>query len=237
MTSGMEEQWVPKSLEFPHTFLGLLYISSSYDDVVSKREVERLETAALRQDIIHIVGGNLTNPESSVADHNIRAVVQLIAGDVISGAFAGLRFHMDGLTSMIKLRGGLHQLDPILASMASWLVLEAGIINEVQPMSAFIEYSTSRSVVDNLIAETVPESPLWCPHGHYVTLKRSIRCSQRNLQLVDDVRHMVDSFLDEVSFNIAMNASFALVLRTPSRRSHGIPFLNVFQHQLRNSLL
>jgi len=237
MTWGMEEQWVPKSLESPHTFLGLLYMASSYDDIIHNREVEPLETAALRQDIIHYVGRNLTDISESVADHNIRAVVQLIAGDVMSGAYLGLRYHVNGLTLMIRQRGGLHQLDPVLASMASWLLLEVGIIGEEQPVSMFIEYSTSRSVMDHLTKATVPESPLWCPHEHYVTLKRSTRCSQLTLQLVEDVRHIIDGFLDEVSSNIAMNASFACVLRLPSRRSHGNPALNISKHQLRDSLL
>ena len=237
MTWSMEEQWIPKCLDHPHTFLGLLYMTSSYNDILHNREVETLETAALRQDIIHQVGTNLTDTLKGVADDNIIAVVQLIAGDVISRTYVGLRFHVNGLTTMIRQRGGLQHLDPVLASMASWLLLEVGIIGEEQPVGMFIEYSTSRSVMDYLTTTTLPESPLWCPHGHYVTLKRSISCSQRTLQLVDDVRHMLDSFLDEVSFNIAMNAIFACVLKTRSRRSHGIPFLNLFKTQLRNSLL
>jgi len=208
MTWGMEEQWIPRCLDHPHTFLGLLYMASSYNDILHNREVESLETAALRQDIIHYVAENLTDTLKSVADHNIIAVVQLIAGDVISRSYAGLRFHVNGLTTMIRQRGGLHQLDPVLASMASWLLLEVGIIGEEQPMSMFIEYSTSRTVVDHLSMAVVPESPLWCPNGHYVTLQRSFSCSQTTLELVESTRHMINDFLDEVSFHVVMNARF-----------------------------
>jgi len=236
MTSGMEEQWIPRSLDYPHTFLGLLYMASSYDDAAHQREVETLETAALRQDIIHYIGEYLTDIVEGTADHNIRAVVHLIAGHIISGTWAGLRYHVNGLTTMVRQRGGLHQLDPVLASMASWLLLEVGIIGEEQPVSMFIEYSTSRSGVNYLTTATVPESPLWCPHGHYVTLQKSVNCSRMALQLVEDVRHMIDGFLDEVSFDIAMNSSFPCILRSPSRRNQGIPVLNVFKHQLGDSL-
>ena len=230
MTSGMEEQWIPRCLDYPHTFLGLLYMASSYQDVFCPRRVESLETAALRQDIIHYVGGYLTDIVESTADHNIRAVVHLIAGNIISGTYAGLRYHVNGLTAMIRKRGGLHQLDPVLASMISWLMLEVGIIGEEQPVSMFIEYSTSRSGVDYLATATVPESPLWCPHRNWVTLQRSVNCSRMTLQLLEDVRHMIDGFLDEVSFNIAMNASFACVLRSPSRPNQAIVILKVSKH-------
>jgi len=236
MTSGMEEQWIPRSLDYPHTFLGLLYMASSYDDASHQREVETLETAALRQDIIHYVGEYLTDIVEGTADHNIRAVVHLIAGHIIGGTWAGLAYHVNGLTTMIRQRGGLHQLEPVLASMASLLLLEVGIIGEERPVSMFIDYSTSRSGVKYPTTATVPESPLWCPHGHYVTLQRSVHCIPTTLRLVEDVRHMIDGFLNEVSFNVAMNASFACVLRSPSRQNQGIPVLSVFKHQLKDSL-
>lgn len=56
----MREYCIPEDQNQAHTFLSTLYMASAYDDVSLKREVESLETASMRQDVIHYVNGNLT---------------------------------------------------------------------------------------------------------------------------------------------------------------------------------
>ncbi|KAF1837567.1 hypothetical protein BDW02DRAFT_118146 [Decorospora gaudefroyi] len=198
-TRGLGKHWIPACLDHPHTFLSTLYMASQHHDVLQRREVESLETAALRQDIIHMVGGNLANPEKSVADHNIIAVSQLILGEVIGRTEASLAFHQAGMENMIRQRGGLKYLgiNGYLASAVSWAHLATAILQETRPRPMYAEYCASRKTKNYSLATTIPESPIYCPHGRYVTIERSIRCTPGTQRLLNDMRMMIEDFLPE----------------------------------------
>jgi hypothetical protein len=198
-TKGLGIHWIPICLDYPHTFLSTLYMASMHHDIVQNREVESLETAALRQDVIHIVGGNLTNPEQSVADHQIIAVSQLILGDIIGRNEGSLKYHQAGLETMIQCRGGLVNLGVAghLASTVSWAHLATSVLQEVEPIPLFMEYCSSKSTKTYPPTKTIPESPLYYPHGKYVTLERSQECKPDTLSLLDDTRMMIEALLLE----------------------------------------
>jgi hypothetical protein len=195
----MEQQWIPSCLEHHHTFLSTLYIASAHYDLSQNHEVESLATAALRQDIIYVVGGNLTNPETSVADPNIMAVVQLLAGELIARNEGTLKYHEAGMEKMITYRGGLNHLGKILASMVSWISLMSAVLREEKVNPIFHDYSQTNSSKSYTLTQTVPESPLYYPHGKYMTIERSTRYNSQLRGLLDDARMMIDTFLKEVS--------------------------------------
>ena len=197
-TEGLGRHWIPECLNYAHTFLSTLYMASAYDDVVHDREIETLETAALRQDVIHFVSGNLTDVAQSVADHNIIAVSQLILGDVISRSDAGLHFHQNGIAMMIKQRGGLQNLgvNGQLASAVSWANLATAALQEVQPTPMYAEYCKMRAVKAYPLVATIPESPLYQPHKRFVTIERSQNCNPNAQRLLVDIHAMTEMFLD-----------------------------------------
>jgi hypothetical protein len=227
--------WMPACLHYPHTFLGTLYIASSHHDALRQCKAESLETAALRQDVIHFVSEHLNSRENGVADHNIVAVLQLITGNVIGGVDAGLKFHQDGLQTMIRQRGGLQKLDSILASMVSWLSLETAILHEKQPITEYFEYCMSHSSKMYPSTLAIPESPVWCPHDNYITLQRSGNCNEQTLQLVVDMRRMIDGLMNEVSIDIASNFRLISSLKLISRRNQRLEPLSLSIFFTRNS--
>jgi hypothetical protein len=174
-------------------------MASAHHDVVQRLAVESIETTALRQDIIYFVGGNLTNPEQSIADHQIIAVSQLILGEVIGRNEASLKYHQAGMETMIKHRGGLEKLgmDGHLASAVSWAHLATSVLQEVKPSPMYVEYCISRATKIYSPTKTIPESPLYYPHGKYVTLERSKECKPDTLRLLNDVRIIIEVFLQE----------------------------------------
>jgi hypothetical protein len=196
-TEGLGKYWIPECLKHPHTFLSTLYMAAAYDDVVYSREVESLETAALRQDVIHFVGGYLTNQEQSVADHNIIAVSQLILGGVISRTEADLRYHQAGIATMIKQRGGLDNLgvNGELASAVSWANLATAVLREAEPTQMYVEYCKRKEMKDYPTTAVIPESPLYQPHRKYVTIERSAQCNVDAKKLLEDVRTMIEDFV------------------------------------------
>ncbi|KAI4609627.1 uncharacterized protein J4E87_011012 [Alternaria ethzedia] len=197
-TEGLGRYWIPECLSYAHTFLSTLYMASAYDDVVHNREIESLETAALRQDVIHFVGGHLTDVEQSVADHNIIAVSQLILGDVISRADLGLRYHQMGIAKMIEQRGGLQTLgvNGQLASAVSWANLATAALQEASPTRMYVDYCEMRALKTYPLIATIPESPLYHPHGKFMTIERSANCNANAQKLLEDVRTMMEDLLD-----------------------------------------
>ncbi|KAI4643210.1 uncharacterized protein J4E79_011372 [Alternaria viburni] len=197
-TEGLGRHWIPECLSYAHTFLSTLYMASAYDDVVHNREIESLETAALRQDVIHFVGGHLTDVEQSVADHNIIAVSQLILGDVISRADLGLRYHQVGIAKMIEQRGGLQTLgvNGQLASAVSWANLATAALQEASPTRMYVDYCEMRALKTYPLIATIPESPLYHPHGRFMTIERSANCNANAQKLLEDVRTMMEDLLD-----------------------------------------
>jgi hypothetical protein len=196
-TEGLGRYWIPECLNYPHTFLSTLYMASAYDDVVHNRELETLETAALRQDVIHLVSRNLTDPEKSMSDHNIIAVSQLILGEVINRTEASLRFHQDGIETMIRQRHGLGNLgvNGQLASAVSWANLATAVLQETTPTPMYVEYCKWRAIKTYPINATIPESPLYQPHGKYVTIEKSTNCNANARKLLNDIRTMAEDFL------------------------------------------
>jgi hypothetical protein len=207
----MEQQWIPSCLEHPHTFLSTLYIASAHLDVVHKREAEGLETAALKQELVHLIGTNLTHHDDSVANHNIIAVVQLIAGEVISRAEAGVE-------TMIKQRGGLNEPGQILPSMVSSISLASAILREARARPIYYEYCQARSLKTYTLMMVIPESPLYYPRGKYVTLERyrlprSGNCKPDMLKLLNDIRIMIGLLLSLNKVDVSYRM-LCLVFRT-----------------------
>ncbi|KAE8842432.1 hypothetical protein HRS9139_01729 [Pyrenophora teres f. teres] len=198
-TEGLGKRWIPACLEHPHTFLSTLYMASAHHDVIQRREVESIETAALRNDVIILVSGNLTNGAESVADHNIIAVSQLILGEVIGRNEGSLSYHQGGIETMIKQRGGLEYLgmDGMIASAVSWAHLATSVLREMRPNPMYARYCASRSIKKYSLNVAIPESPLYFPHGKYVTLERSTECNPDARKLLLEMRTMIDEFLLE----------------------------------------
>ena len=208
-TEGLGKYWIPLCLSYPHAFLSTLYMASAFKDVIENSRVESLETAALRQDVIHFVSEHLTNREQCVADHNIIAVSQLILGNVITRMDAGLTFHQNGIETMIRQRGGLSKLGVHgqLASAVSWANLAIAILREKEPTQMYVEYCTIHSAKKYARDIVIPESPLYRPHDRYVTLANSTKCTPRARKLLDEVQAMVELFIESQHSNRQSNAS------------------------------
>ncbi|KAF1915087.1 hypothetical protein BDU57DRAFT_557307 [Ampelomyces quisqualis] len=111
-TRALGRYWIPTALSYPHTFLGTLCLATAYHDVIHEKPLESVQTIALRQEVIHLVGRNMLDPATRVSDHNIMAIIQLIISEVIGREESGLRWHEDGIENMIMQRGGLAKLGP-----------------------------------------------------------------------------------------------------------------------------
>jgi hypothetical protein len=208
-TWALGRYWIPACLETPHTFLSTLCLASAHHDVIYGKPIESLETTALRQDIMHMVGENFLNPEKSVQDHNIIAVSQLIISDIILRKRMDLAWHEAGIEKMIVQRGGLAVLgvNGLLASSVSWIHLTSAVLREAKPRPMYVKFCRDNSAFTYNPNATVPESPIYSPRESFFTLQRSRKCNAKTLELLTDIHTMIDLLLQKTSgnSNILMN--------------------------------
>lgn len=199
-TKAMGMHWIPTVVKLPHTFLSTLCLASAHYDAVYERPIESVQTLALRQEVIHLISQNLLNPESRGDDYNVVALTQLIASEIIAAEEMTLDFHETGIEAMIQQRGGLGQLgmNGRLASAISWISLESAILREARPRTMYFDYCASTCTKTYPNTATIPESPLYCPRSEFETIKRSSRCTPRAIDLLKDIRMMMDLFLHEM---------------------------------------
>jgi hypothetical protein len=195
----MGQHWIPTLVKSPHAFLSTLCIASAQLDAVQNRPFESIQTTALRQEVIHLIGQNLLNSQSKVDDYNVIALTQLIASEVIGSDDVAIGYHEAGVAAMVKTRGGMEQLgvNGRIASTLSWVCLESAILREAKPRSIYSDFCASTSTRTYPNTATIPESPLFCPREEFQTVERSPRCAPRTLDLLKDIRMMMDLFLHE----------------------------------------
>lgn len=198
-TRALGKYWIPTALSYPHTFLGTLCLATAYHDVINELPLESVQTIALRQEVIHLVGRNMLDPEARVSDHNIMAITQLIISEVIGREESGLSWHENGIENMIKQRGGLNELgvNGRLASAISWVSLAISVLREEQPRNMYLEYCSDNSTKQYRPTATLPESPIFCPRSEWKTIPRSSKCTPKALELLRDIRMMIDWLLHE----------------------------------------
>ncbi|KAJ4353419.1 uncharacterized protein N0V89_005148 [Didymosphaeria variabile] len=198
-TKAMGMYWIPTLIKSPHAFLSTLCIASAHYDAVNERPSESIQTLALRQEVMHLIGQNMLNPESREDDYNVIALTQLLTSEIIVGDNMPLDFHENGIERMVTQRGGLEQLGVSgrLASTLSWVSLECAILREAKPRSQYIDYAAAASTRSYPNTATIPESPLYCPRSEFETIKRSSRCSPQALDMLKDIRMRMDLFLHE----------------------------------------
>ena len=173
-TKAMGMHWIPTVVQLPHTFLSTLCLASAHFDAVQEREIESVQTLALRQEVIHLINQNLLDPTSRGDDYNIVALTQLIASEIIAGDEMTLEFHETGIEAMIKLRGGLRHLgvNGRLASTVSWISLASAILREAKPRTMYLDHCASTCTRTYPNTATIPESPLYCPRRDFESIKR-----------------------------------------------------------------
>lgn len=200
-TRAMGRRWIPTVLSAPHTFLSTLCVASAHYDAILERTVESVETISLRTEIIHLVQQNVVHPDAhcKVDDLNLAALIQLIASEVVGRKELALDIHEVGLETMISMRGGLNQLgvSGCLASTISWILLESAILRESRPRSIYSDYCRANSTKEYHITVAIPESPIYHPRRQFETLKRSKCCKEGTLELLKEVRAMIEHFLNQ----------------------------------------
>jgi hypothetical protein len=77
----------------------------------------------LMADSVSLVRSKLKDPVRAISDDTLSSVVTLAAIELGKGNVAVTQLHVEGLLSMVRLRGGIRQIkleSPLTARMVSW---------------------------------------------------------------------------------------------------------------------
>ncbi|KAF2025688.1 hypothetical protein EK21DRAFT_93008 [Setomelanomma holmii] len=196
-SSAMHTYWIPRVIETPLTFISSLSIAASHHDVIHDRSLESVQTIALRQEAIHLIGQNMTDANKRLTDHNFIALAHLIASEMVGRKETALSWHEKGLEEMVKRRGGLQMLDARIASTISWLMLECAILREERPREVYRHYCSSTSRIHQLSDVDLPESPLYVPNRFHSRFGVPDNLRPSTIELLRNVRMLIDIFLHD----------------------------------------
>jgi hypothetical protein len=111
-------------------FLSTLCISSAYLDMMqmdfnsqrlTANSIESVRTLTVREQTVQLISERLSDPATCCSDANIVSVVHLLFGEMIVACNQALKWHEDGLHTMVEYRGGLESLggNGLLAAMVT----------------------------------------------------------------------------------------------------------------------
>ncbi|KIM95653.1 hypothetical protein OIDMADRAFT_148736 [Oidiodendron maius Zn] len=112
-----------------------LLIDHSSSNLVLRGVCNSLQTAVYRGQTIRLINDALHDKERAMEDSTFAAVVHLAFHEMMSGDLASWELHMNGLETMIKMKGGLANLglDGLIHRMISWVDVCGATINHSKP--------------------------------------------------------------------------------------------------------
>ncbi|KAG9832197.1 hypothetical protein KCU63_g14198, partial [Aureobasidium melanogenum] len=152
----------------------------------------------VREQTVQLISKRLSDPETCCNDANIVSVVHMLFGEMIVACKPTLKWHEDGLHTMVEHRGGLDNLggNGLLASMVTIQFFEVSVLREARPRQQYLDYA--RYTIENSTqgrTSAVPETPLYYPTGLHHTLARTRRCDEDTLDLINLVRDLTQAVM------------------------------------------
>ena len=111
--------WLPLAISDPALFFSTLCFAAVHIDILTGRK-KNVDLLLRKSDTIKTINEKLQCPDESLSDSTIGSVAMLAATESIQGNYQELRIHMNALTKMVRMRGGLQELSPTLHMFISW---------------------------------------------------------------------------------------------------------------------
>ncbi|KAF2822606.1 hypothetical protein CC86DRAFT_410202 [Ophiobolus disseminans] len=118
--------WFPLALADPALFHVSLQTASL--DMELREQKGFATSDILMADSVSLVRLKIANPVLAIQDETMDAVITLAAIELGKGNVAITQLHIDGLVSMVRMRGGIQRVktvSPLTARMVSWVTMIA----------------------------------------------------------------------------------------------------------------
>ena len=111
--------WLPLAISDPALFFSTLCFAAVHIDILTGRK-RNVDLLLRKSDTIKTINEKLQSPNDALSDSTIGSVAMLAATESIQGNYQELRIHMNALTRMVRMRGGLQELSATLHMFISW---------------------------------------------------------------------------------------------------------------------
>ncbi|TKX23872.1 fungal specific transcription factor domain-containing protein 26 [Elsinoe australis] len=205
-SKAMLDHWIPFLTKSPSVFLSCLCISAPYMDIMAQSNYwdshtpvlpDQRQTMELLTEVPKLIKNSLSDPSEGFSDSNIVAVVQLIAGQIMSDYTWIVPWHRSYLKHMVSVRGGLEELggDEVVAVGICQTDFEAAIMANEALDPTYLEYA--REYVDRhpYLKFPAPESPLICRDSGMGSIASIKLCNSQSLHLIILGHQLTDTCL------------------------------------------
>ena len=140
----LRHRWFPLAMEEPSTMYAVLLMAASHYCAVSPPSANLIDLLYLKSRALTEINIALRDPKRATSDALIGAVMKMAAYEAVFGDSAVFSAHMQGLSLMLKMRGGLGTLglDGLLERMVVWIDLNAAFICGLSKLFGNEEFPT-----------------------------------------------------------------------------------------------
>lgn len=126
----LRHRWFPLAMEEPSTMYAVLLMAASHYCAINPHSANLIDLLYLKSKALTEINIALRDPKRATSDAIIGAVMKMAAYEAVFGDSAVFSAHMQGLSLMLKMRGGLGTLglDGLLERMVVWIDLNAAFI-------------------------------------------------------------------------------------------------------------
>lgn len=118
------------AMEESATMYAVLLMAASHYSAIQPGSIRPNDLVYLKSKAITSINQGIRDPKRATSDAMIGAVMKMAAYEAVFGDSAVFSTHMKGLSTMLKMRGGLGTLglDGLLERMVVWIDLNAAFI-------------------------------------------------------------------------------------------------------------
>ncbi|KAH7385213.1 hypothetical protein DE146DRAFT_193898 [Phaeosphaeria sp. MPI-PUGE-AT-0046c] len=177
----IKETWLPLSLSDPALFYEILShisrdITASFPGYADEKQACMLHSKALQS-----VNKRLSDPVANVSDGIIATIIGFACFSHSNRDWATYDMHMEGLRTIIKLKGGVHTIDHnrFLRLLLSGIDISASCFTHQKP-----KFPLPINILSELRADA-QEIPWWFPHPPEGTTSNWSTTFSKNSELVE----------------------------------------------------
>ena len=126
----LRRRWFPLAMSEPSTMYAVLLMAASHYCAVNPHSANLIDLLYLKSRALTEINIALRDPKRATSDAVIGAVMKMAAYEAVFGDSSVFSAHMQGLSMMLNMRGGLGTLglDGLLERMVVWIDLSAHFV-------------------------------------------------------------------------------------------------------------
>ncbi|KIW06021.1 uncharacterized protein PV09_03200 [Verruconis gallopava] len=195
---GKSPAWVERIAEDKLGFLSSLALASAHLDLLRGLDVESAATIAAKCEVLQMIRNSTMKEAAMPSDMTYIAITQLISAEIVFGNRDVSVTHMNGLLSIVNLRGGLSKIgwSDEMGAMSAGKIMIVAISYDIDCPDVFLNASFSLQPHLPNLCQHVPESPAYWKSEDLSTLRRAKHCSPEMRGILIEARALTGLFLE-----------------------------------------